>query len=438
MPSGFACGELSGADGGSQLGAPVSPLGAYASGVRVRRRAASVAMAAFLVACTSGDPEGPSGALPALSAFPDPITGDRLLVLKDDGSVMTVGRDGDSGISLRGEEDTDLETRQPVWSPDGSLVAWVEIGTAAPPASSVLVTSRPDGTSRREVIVDTGTFFLQWDPTSSRLAYLGSFRGTVGMGVADPGADGGPVAKTLGVGQPFYLSWGPEGDRLLIHVGADTLGTLDLAGDLEPIANRPGVFHAPVWLEDGRFVYAVHDDDRQRLVVQGDGRPSELVRFRGAIEFVVSPDGRRIAYRVDAAEGFGTVSVVDVGSGRSRSVSDLPASAFHWSPDGRHLLLMTPEEGDDPTTHRWHVWDGKEADPVGPTFLPSPTYLREYMPFFGQYAQTMTLWSPDGRSFAFPGLIGDRAGIWVQDLDADEPALVVEGGSVVAWSPVTA
>jgi hypothetical protein len=47
----------------------------------------------------------------------------------------------------------------------------------------------------------------------------------------------------------------------------------------------------------------------------------------------------------------------------------------------------------------------------------------------------MTLWSPDGSSFAFAGLIGDRAGIWVQDLDADEPSFVLDGGSVVAWSP---
>jgi TolB protein len=408
--------------------------------MRVRRRAALIAMLALTAACTGNAPDRPSGALPSLGTFPDPVASDRLLVLMDDGSLLTVDRDGGAATPLRSEEDPDREARQPVWSPDGASVAWVEIGTAAPPASSTLVTSRPDGSGRREVVVDAGTFFLQWDPTSSRLAYLGSFQGVVGMGVADPGAEGGPVATTLGVGQPFYLSWGPDGDRLLIHVGADTLGTLDLTGNgnLEPIANRPGVFHAPVWLEDGRFVYAVHDGDRQRLVVQADGRPTELVRFRGAIEFVVSPDGRRIAYRVDAGEGFGTVSVVDVESARSRSVSDLPASAFHWSPDGRRLLLMTPAEGDDPTTHRWHVWDGKKANPVGPTFLPSPTYLHDYLPFFGQYAQTMTLWSPDGRSFAFPGLIGDRAGIWVQDLGAAEPTFVVADGSVVAWSPVSA
>ena len=413
---------------------------AYASGMRARRRAALISMVTVLVACTGSAPEGPSGALPSLGALPGAITGDRLLVLMDDGRVVTVGRDGDALIPLRAAPGLDFETRQPVWAPDGNSVAWVEIGTAAPPAESTLVTSRPDGSTRREVVVDTGAFFLQWDPTSSRLAYLGSFRGAVGMGVADTGAAGGPVATTLGVGQPFYLSWGPEGDRLLIHVGADTLGTLGLTEDaeLEPIASRPGAFHAPVWMEDGRLVYAEHDGDRQRLVVLGEGRPRALVRFRGAIEFVVSPDGRRIAYRVDAGGGFGTVSVVDIDSARSRAVTDVPTSAFHWSPDWRRLLLMTPTEGDDPTTHRWHVWDGEEANPVGPTFQPSPTYLREYMPFFGQYAQTMTLWSPDGRSFAFPGLIGDRAGIWVQDLDAEEPSLVVEGGSVVAWSPVPA
>jgi TolB protein len=130
------------------------------------------------------------------------------------------------------------------------------------------------------------------------------------------------------------------------------------------------------------------------------------------------------------------VSVLDIRSGRSERVNGLPTTAFHWSPDGRRLLLMTPEEGDDPTTHRWHVWDGRRTQAIGPAFLPSPTYLREYVPFFGQYAQSMTLWAPDGRAFAFPGLIGDRAGIWVQDLDADEPTFVVEDGSVVAWSPV--
>lgn len=405
----------------------------------LRRVAGLVGIVMLTAACTGSAGGGPSGALPSLDALPGAAIGDRLLVLTDDGSVLMVGRDGADRAFVMRNGGPDVEVRQPVWSPDGRSVAWVEQDVGGgPQAFSRVITARPDGSQRTELEVDTSAFFLQWDPTSSRVAYLGSFRGAIGMGVADPGADGGPAAETLGGGQPFYLSWGPQGDQLLIHVGGATLGTLDLVGNLDPVGDRPGLFHAPVWLEDGRFVYAVLRGTRQALVVREGRSSTDLVRFRGAIEFVVSPAADRIAYRVDAPdEGLGTVAVVDLHSGRTRSVIDAPTSAFHWSPDGRRLLLMIPEVADDTATHRWHLWDGKRTVAIGPSFAPSLTYLRDYLPFFGQFAQTMTLWSPDGRSFAFPGLIGDRAGIWVQDLDADDPTLVVEDGSVVAWSPIT-
>jgi TolB protein len=402
----------------------------------MKRVRALVLVAGSLAASCTGDAAGPSEPAPSVDVLPGVPTGMRLLVLTDDGTLLTSSPDGGSRIVLRPGGEQAVEARQPVWAPDGGTVAWVEVGTGGPAATSWLITSHPDGSAQREVQVDTGMFFLGWDPTSSRVAYLGSYGDGIGMGVAEPAASGGPVARTLGAGQPFYVSWSPEGDGLLIHVGTETLGRIDLEGNLTPVGDVPGMFHAPVWLPDGRLVYAVTDGGHQVLVVRHGRRTTDLVRFRGAIEFVVSPDAERIAFRVDAGDVLGTVQVVDIASGRTERVSELPATTFHWSPDGRRLLLMTPEEGDDPPRHRWHVWDGREARPVGPTFLPSPTYLRDYVPFFGQYAQSMTLWSPDGRSFAFPGLIEDRAGIWVQELDADAPTLVVEDGSVVAWSPV--
>ena len=402
--------------------------------MRLRRVAALIATVAFVAGCTGSAPEGPSGALPSLATFPHPITGDRLLVLKDDGSIVTLGPDGHGVTSLAPSRGIDVEARQPVWSPDGRSVAWAELELADQGASSLVVTSAPDGSARTEFPVDTGTFFLEWDPTSSRIAYLGNFQGTIGMGVAGRSPDGDPVATTLGRGQPFYLSWSPEGQQLLIHVGSETLGTLDLEGTLLPIGDAPGIFQAPVWLADGRMVYAATAKDRQSLVVRDGKRAKELVAFEGSIEFVASPDGKRVAYRVDDGSGLGGIDVVDLRSARSRRVTESPTSAFHWSPDGRRLLLMTME-GDDPTTHRWQVWDGKVASRIGPTFQPSPTFWRDYVPFYGQFSQSMTLWSPDGSSFAFAGLIGERAGIWVQDLDAGEPSFVLDGGSVVAWSP---
>jgi TolB protein len=399
-----------------------------------RRVAAAIAILAIAASCTGRAPDGPAGALPSDGSL-EPVGDDRLLVLMDDGSIVTTAPDGGAVRSLTRARGIEIEVRHPIWSPDGHAVAWAEFEQGEEGPASRLVTSDPTGRGRTEFPVDTATFFLQWDPTSSRIAYLGNFRGSIGMGVAQRDADGEPTATTIGAGQPFYLSWSPGGDRLLIHVGAGTLGTLDLDGNLEEIGDRPAIFQAPVWLADGRMVYAANLGGRQVLVVRDDGPARELVSFEGAIEFVVSPDGERIAYRISDGGGLGGVSVVRLGSARTRSVTDAPTSAFHWSPDGSRLLLMTQEEGDGPATHRWMVWDGESASRVGLAFVPSPTFLREYVPFYGQFAQSMTPWSPEGTSFAFPGLIDDRAGIWVQDLDSAEPELVLEGGRVVAWSP---
>jgi Tol biopolymer transport system component len=355
----------------------------------------------------------------------------------DDGSVITAGVDGSDVRSLTGHaaDGVTVEVRHPVWSPDGRSVAWAELEIGDQGPRSRIVTSDPDGSGRTEFPVDTGTFFLQWDPTSSRIAYLGNFQGRVGMGVAGRGPTGDPVATTIGLGQPFFLSWSPEGRQLLVHVGDETLGLLDLEGNLRPVGDPPGIFQAPVWLADGRMIYAAETREQQILVARDGDRQRELVVFEGAIEFVASARGERIAYRVDDGSGPGGVEVVDVRTSRSREVTGAPTAAFHWSPDGTRLLLMTRQESGAPGTYRWLLWDGRVARAIGPRFLPSPAFLRDYAPFYGQFAQTMTPWSPNGRAFAFAGLIGDRAGIWVQELDRNEPTFVLDGGSVVAWSP---
>jgi hemoglobin len=408
----------------------------------MRRALGLIGVAALTVACTQGGSAQPPGT-PAPSRTPSvtpdvgPIRAERLLVLMDDGNVVVVRADGGEPHRLT-EFDRDavtVEVRHPVWSPDGRSVAWAELEIGDQGARPRIVSTDPDGSRRTEFPVDTGAFFLQWDPTSSRIAYLGNFQGSVGMGVAGRAPIGDPVATTLGVGRPFYLSWAPGGLELLVHVGDATLGRLDLQGELRDLGDAPGIFQAPVWLADGRMFYATAERDRQTLVVRDGHRLRELVEFEGAIEFVVDPRGERIAYRVDDGAGPGGVEVVDSTTARSQVVSASPTFAFQWSPDGERLLLLIPDEDGETGAHRWIVWDGDVARPVGPAFVPSPSFLRDYVPFYGQFAQAMTPWSPDGGAFAFAGRIGDRAGVWVQDLRVADPTFVLEGGSVVAWSP---
>ena len=399
-----------------------------------------IGVAVLVASCTAGSPT-PSGSTshePVTSpASAAPLEDQRLLVLTDDGDVVTVRADGTEERSLTDPpaSGVTVEVRHPVWSPDGRSVAWAELEIGDEGARSRIVTADPDGSGRVEFPVDTGTFFLQWDPTSARIAYLGNFQGSLGMGVAGQAIVGAPAAKTIGRGRPFYLSWGPDGLELLVHVGDRTLGRLDLEGELRSIGDTPGIFQAPVWLADGRMFYATMSGDREALVVRDGADRRALVAFEGGIEFVVSPRGERVAYRIDEGDGPHGVHVIDVASGRSQTVTDAPTLAFQWSPDGRRLLLLSEEDGGEEGEQRWLVWDGSSAEPVGSAFVPSATFLRDYAPFYGQFAQAMTPWSPDGGAFAFAGSIGDRAGIWVQELQADEPTLVLEGGAVVSWAP---
>ena len=184
-----------------------------------RVRIAAIAGVFVVGAACTGAPDGPSGARPTFEPLPNADAGNRLLVQMDDGSIVTVAPDGGAPVVLAPSRGADVEVRQPAWSPDGRSVAWAEIELGENGQESRVVTSRADGSLRTELPVQTGTFFLQWDPTSSRIAYLGSFRGAIGMGVAETDGEGGPVAKLLGAGQPFFLSWSPHGDRLLTHVG---------------------------------------------------------------------------------------------------------------------------------------------------------------------------------------------------------------------------
>ena len=255
---------------------------------------------------------------------------------------MTVGADGSDVQPL-----TDyppggdaIEIQHPVWSPDGRSVAWAEIEIGDQDASSRIVTSDRDGSGRVEFPVETGTFFLQWDPTSSRIAYLGNFQGQH--------RDGSGRARDRGRSDRED----PRGRATVLPlVGARAVSSCSSTweagrsagwiskGSSARSVTLPGIFQAPVWLADGRMVYATASEDGQALVVRDGAETRELVAFEGSIEFVVSPHGEQIAYRVDDGSDLERRrrDRRRVGSHRGR-VTESPTLAFHWSPDGRPAL----------------------------------------------------------------------------------------------------
>lgn len=420
-------------------------------GANLQRLAAAAAFLVLTASCTgaterdlpdvdvgsvSGSPARTPGATGAAGV---PTDVGRLAVLDGAGNLVTVGPDGSDAVVLAEAAVGQSAVAQPTWSPDGTRLAWVRLEAGGGGSSVALVTTRADGTRPTEAPTRVTPFYLSWDPTSSRIAYLGSPEPSqIELGIVDVGR-GGTEATPLDSGQPFYLSWAPSGEQLLVHVGEDRLERLGLDGSLDTVDERPGAFRAPVWTSDGRrFVYASGTGIRQRLLVYDVDRERghELLRFEGAISFVVSPDGTRLAFQVVAGrDDVGPLSVADLRTGETERVAQGFLPAFYWSPAGDRLLYLVPEIEQDRVWFRWGVWDGASSFTTS-RFYPSLVLRRDYLPFFEQYAQSMSLWAPDGSAFAYAG--SDESGtegIWVQPArDGAEPVLVADG-VFVAWSP---
>jgi Tol biopolymer transport system component len=220
---------------------------------------------------------------------------------------------------------------------------------------------------------------------------------------------------------------------MVVHVGRRLIGILKIEGDLDRLHDKPALFQAPIWLPEGGFVFAAQRHEGSSLVVRDGQDVRQIASVDGQISVVASPDGRRLAYSGIGPGADTDVYVVDLRTGELVRVVNGEAATFFWSPDSRVLLLLTPVEGDVPGTHRWMVWDNRMRF-TGEVFLPSPSFLQEYVPFFSQYAQALSLWSPDANAFAYAGLHDGRAGIWVQPAAGGEPTLVGDG-ELVAWSP---
>ncbi len=412
----------------------------------MKRRLLSSLVAMSLVVATGcsitlGSPPEPSGSpttdQPPASPSPQ-VTGfpGRIAVLDASGTLTVIEADGSPPTVLAGSDPDVTLVRQPTWSRDGSRIAWV--GLDADGTSATVMTAAPDGTQTTQTSVAAAPFYLSWDPTSARIVYLGgSATADIELGLVDVAAK---TTSPIDSGSPFYFSWAPQGKQLLVHVGTDRLDQLKIDGTFTPLGDRPGRFNVPVWTADGRTMFYVSDDGgRQRLVANdvATDRREILTKFDGVITFVVSPDGDRVAYQVirDGPALAVPLSVIDRESGTTRRVATEYSPAFFWSPDGTKLLSLRPEV-EERLVFRWNVWEDGSSFSTE-RFVPSLELSRDYLQFFEQYAQSMTLWSPDGSAFVYAGqqVESGEAGIWIQAATIDASPIRVADGVVASWSP---
>ena len=245
------------------------------------------------------------------------------------------------------------------------------------------------------------------------------------------------VAERADQGQPYYFAWSPQSDRLLVHAANRELYYLSLDGSKRSLTQTPGSFSAPGWVGSTQL-FPVTEGRRQILRLFGEDEQAlrDAADFGAGVALGLSPDEEQVAY-ISIGAGANPFAlgplIVDTPTGATEIAEQ--AAAFFWSSDGSQLLYLTPETADDDFGLRWNTWDGTTSIAFE-RFTPSGTFVRHYLPFFGQYANSLTFLAPDAGAFTFAGTIEGRGeGIWVQPLEPGADAELIGSGQFSTWAP---
>ena len=258
--------------------------------------------------CSASQEPLASSVVPTTPTTDVPRTGEtyRIGYVRD--SVVDMregGRIHDEYYSLLGTPDLflvnlgDLESRQitegggyPVWSPDGTKIAYVETDRST---GSQIFVMDADGGNRKSIAVGTDP---AWSPDGTKIAFEGAF------GLFTVGIDGSNLQRLV---HGLYPAWSPDGTKIAY---------------LDFLPSEQGHTH-------NIFVMDADGSNPQQLA-QADGE-TPYIRLGP----VWSPVGANIAYVETDISGNSRIVVMDADGGNRKSIGEGDDPA--WSPDGTKI-----------------------------------------------------------------------------------------------------
>ncbi len=346
----------------------------------------------------------------------------------------------------------------PVWSPDGTRVACFRLVAGEDERSDGLYMFDVASSQVLHSYKAPGLqpIYAYWAPNSQRLAILLGGPGPLSLGLWPPPE--GQHPKTLAQGVPFYFDWRADAQALLVHTGGEqdakdghSVSMLDVGSGKRTLVSRsPSVFGPPSWSHDGKWLaygdQAKEKDKTELMIASADGSGAKSFgTFPEKITIGWSPTRPQVAVATSAFAGDPLVEnlrLIDVPSGKVRTLTKDNFAAYFWSPDGARILYARRKL--DSFLWTWcvvDIADGKVHEVID--FLPARPMLIVFQ-YFDQYALSHRLWSPDSKRFVFTGSAGPDAhpatairnpSVYVVDATSRATPKAIADGHIAFWSP---
>jgi Tol biopolymer transport system component len=424
-----------------------------------------------------------SGINPLIS-FNTPSSLNRIVYVGTDSNIYVADPASGAATALTTDGGAEHAYNYPTWSPDSRRLAFVgytfDNGT---PKEGALYTVSPNGEKLTPVYKTSQNFpfYLYWSPDSQIISFLANNdSSSIALRVAR--TDEEDSMQEVDAGAPFYWAWAPDGSKMFTHVGGTrqenddarlALLPFNANGTPESLEALPGQFQAPQWSRNGKLLYS-QQDGAQQAIALGDALGQEtqkLATYPGRASFALSPDASHVAYLLTDTQirlpHFGLLRVMDANGENVRVVAQEPALAFLWSPDSTKLAFLTVsldenqsnfkigspprlaglgpltgspapnlyQGGEQAIQLNWRVWDrAGESSRTIASFAPTVSFLN-VIPYFDQYANSSTYWSPDSQSLVYTSRESGTGGsVFVADVSGNSPPRKIGDGVIAYWS----
>ena len=418
------------------------------------------------------------GAIGAVSYFSLGSSGpiNRIAYVDNENNIQIVDARGEHRVALTADASPTVPRVYlfPTWSPNSQHIAFVGLSGADTTTAALYSAPAAGGTPATVFKSTTQTpFYLYWSPDNQWIGFLAQTDTELSLMLGK--GDGGADARKLETGSPFYWAWSPDSRALFLHVGGSTrdlssahlalLGR-DSSSPPEALKTGPASFEAPHYSPDGsKILYAAANgsaDDALMLADAHGDNPRSIATYRGSIAFAWSPDGKKIASLVTPEDAdlpnMGPVWISDADGSNRQTLINEDTLAFYWSPDSQQIAYLTFVQPGNSTSSTgggvgsstglavpspqgsqlklsWRVISvvNKLTHTIA-EFEPTQDLL-QVIPYFDQYARSITFWSPDSRQFVFTqtDATGDPS-VWVADIAGNTTPQQVGEGSLAVWS----